>query len=43
MLEEVLEDARMAFEAHRKVAEEHRKIEEARQLQEFIACFKKDR
>jgi hypothetical protein len=42
-LEEVLEEARMAFEAHHKAAEERRKVVEAQELQEFLSCFKKDR
>jgi hypothetical protein len=31
------------FEAHRQAAEERRKVEESQELQEFLACFKKER
>jgi hypothetical protein len=41
-LEEVLEDARKAFDEHRRVAEERRRATEAKELQEFLAHFKKD-
>jgi hypothetical protein len=42
-LDEVSEEQCKAFEAHRKAAEEHRKAHEARELQEFHACFKKEK
>jgi vacuolar-type H+-ATPase subunit H len=42
-LEEVPKEAHRVFEAHHKAAEEHRKAIEARELQEFLACFKKGR
>ena len=42
-LEEVSEDARKAFEEHQKIAEERREAAKARQLPEFLACFKQDR
>jgi hypothetical protein len=42
-LEEISEEQRKAFEAHRQAAEECRKAEEVRELQEFLACFKKER
>jgi hypothetical protein len=42
-LEEVPKEQRKAFEAHRQAAEERRKTDEARELQEFLACFKKER
>jgi hypothetical protein len=42
-LDEVPEEQRKAFEAHRKTAEEHRKAHEARELQEFHSCFKKEK
>jgi hypothetical protein len=42
-LEEVLEDARKAFEDHRRAAEERRRTTEAKEFQEFLAHFKKDR
>jgi hypothetical protein len=42
-LEEILEEQRKAFEVHRLATEEYRKTEEARELQEFLACFKKER
>jgi hypothetical protein len=42
-LEEVLEEARRAFETHHKVADECRKAIKARELQDFLACFKNDR
>jgi hypothetical protein len=42
-LEEVPEEVGRAFEAHHKAAEERSKAVEARELQEFLACFKKDR
>jgi isocitrate/isopropylmalate dehydrogenase len=41
-LEEVPEDACKAFEEHRRAAEECRRATEAKELQEFLACFKKD-
>jgi hypothetical protein len=41
-LEEVLEDARIAFEEHQRVAEERRKVAKAKEIQEFLTCFKKD-
>jgi hypothetical protein len=42
-LEEVLEDARKAFEDHRRAAaEERRRTTEAKEFQEFLAHFKKD-
>jgi hypothetical protein len=43
MLEEVPGEARRAFEAHHKAAEECRKAVKAQELQEYLACFKKDR
>jgi predicted HTH transcriptional regulator len=42
-LEEILEERCKVFEAHRQAAKEHRKAEEAWELQEFLACFKKER
>jgi hypothetical protein len=42
-LDEIPEEQRKAFEAHRKSTEEHQKAEEARELQEFLSCFKKER
>jgi hypothetical protein len=42
-LEEVPEEARRAFKTHHTAAEECRKVVEARKLQEFLTCFKKDR
>jgi hypothetical protein len=42
-LEEILEEQHKTFEAHRQAAEEHRKTKEVRELQEFLACFKKER
>jgi hypothetical protein len=42
-MEEILEKERKAFEVHRQAAEECRKTEEAQELQEFLACFKKER
>jgi hypothetical protein len=42
-LEEIPEEQRKAFEAHRQAAEERRKVEKVRELQEFLACFKKER
>jgi hypothetical protein len=42
-LVEVPEEARRAFEAHHKASKERRKPVEARELQVFLACFKKDR
>jgi hypothetical protein len=41
-LEEVPEDARKAFEEHQRAAEERRRVIETKELQEFLACFKKD-
>jgi hypothetical protein len=42
-LEEIPEEQRKAFEVHRQATEECRKTEEAQELQEFLACFKKER
>jgi predicted Holliday junction resolvase-like endonuclease len=42
-LEEISEEQCKAFEAHQQAAEEHRKTEEAWKLEEFLACFKKER
>jgi hypothetical protein len=42
-LEDVPEDARKVFEEHRRAAEEHRRAIEAKELQVFLARFKKDR
>jgi hypothetical protein len=42
-LEEILEEQHKTFEAHRQAAEEHRKTKEVQELQEFLACFKKER
>jgi hypothetical protein len=42
-LEEIPEEQRKAFEAHRQAAEERRMVEEAWELQEFLTCFKKER
>jgi hypothetical protein len=42
-LEDISEEQRKVFEAHRKAAEERGKAEEARELQEFLTCFKKER
>jgi hypothetical protein len=42
-LVEIPEEQCMTFEVHRHAAEEHRKIEEVRELQEFLTCFKKQR
>jgi hypothetical protein len=42
-LEEIPKGQHMVFEAHRQAVEECRKAEEARELQEFLACFKKER
>jgi hypothetical protein len=42
-LEEILEEQRKAFEAHQQATEGHRKVEEAREVHEFLACFKKER
>jgi hypothetical protein len=42
-MEEILEKERKAFKVHRQAAEECRKTEEAQELQEFLACFKKER
>jgi hypothetical protein len=42
-LEEVPKEQCKAFEAHRHATEERRKAEEALELQEFLACFKKER
>jgi hypothetical protein len=41
-LEEVQEDARKAFEQHRRVVEERRRATEAKELQGFLVRFKKD-
>jgi hypothetical protein len=41
--EEILEEQHKAFKAHRHATKEHRKVEEAQELQEFLACFKKER
>jgi hypothetical protein len=43
MLEEVSKEARRAFEAHHKASEEYGKAIEARELQEFLTCLKKNR
>jgi predicted HTH transcriptional regulator len=42
-LDEIPEEQRKAFEVHGQATEERRKAEEAWELQEFIACFKKER
>jgi hypothetical protein len=42
-LEEVPEDAHKAFEERRRAAEERRRATEEKELQEFLARFKKDR
>jgi hypothetical protein len=42
-LEEIPEEQRKAFKAHRQAVEERRKTEEAWELQEFLACFKNER
>jgi hypothetical protein len=42
-LEEIPEEQCKTFKTHRQAAEERRKAEEARELQEFLACFKKER
>jgi hypothetical protein len=42
-LEEIPQEQCMTFEVHRQAAEEHRKIEEVRELQEFLTCFMKQR
>jgi hypothetical protein len=42
-LEEIPEEQCKALEVHRWAAEERRKVEEAREPQEFLACFKKER
>ena len=41
--DEIPEEARKAFQEHRRVAEERRKAAEAKELEEYLACFKKDR
>jgi hypothetical protein len=41
-LEEVPEDTRKVFASHRKAIEKHREMNKARELQEFLTCFKKD-
>jgi hypothetical protein len=41
-LEEVPEDTRKVFDSHRKAVEKHREMNKARELQEFLTCFKKD-
>jgi hypothetical protein len=40
-LEEIPEEQCKAFKVHRHATEERRKTEEAWELQEFLACFKK--
>jgi hypothetical protein len=42
-LVEVPKDAHKVFEEHQKVVQKHRKDAEAKELQEFLACLKKDR
>jgi hypothetical protein len=42
-LEEIPVEQHKAFKAHRQAAEERGKVEEARELQEFLICFKKER
>jgi hypothetical protein len=42
-LEEISEEQRKAFDARRLATGERRKAEEVRVLQEFLACFKKER
>jgi hypothetical protein len=42
-LDEIPEEQRKAFEAHRKSTEERQKAEEVWELQEFLSCFKKER
>jgi hypothetical protein len=42
-LEEIPEEQCKALEAHRRAVEERRKVEEAREPQEFHTCFKKER
>jgi hypothetical protein len=42
-LEEISEERRKVFKTHRQAIEECRKTEEARELQKFLACFKKER
>jgi hypothetical protein len=42
-LDKVPKDAHKVFEEHRRVAKEHWKVAEAKEFQEFPACFKKDR
>jgi hypothetical protein len=42
-LEEVPEDAHKAFEERRRAAEERRRATKEKELQEFLARFKKDR
>jgi hypothetical protein len=42
-LEEILEEQRKAFEVHQQAVEERRKVEKARELQEFLTSFKKER
>jgi hypothetical protein len=39
-LEDIPEEQRKAFEAYQQATEERRKVEEARELQEFLAYFK---
>jgi hypothetical protein len=41
-LEEIPKDAHRAFEEHYRVDDEHREAAKARDLQEFLACLKKD-
>jgi hypothetical protein len=41
-LEEIPKDAHRAFEKHYRVDDEHREAAKARDLQEFLACLKKD-
>jgi hypothetical protein len=41
-MEEVLEDVRKGIEEHQRATEERRRATEAKELQEFLALFKKD-
>jgi hypothetical protein len=40
--DEVSEDAYKVFEELQRVAKECRKVAKAKEIQEFISCFKKD-
>jgi hypothetical protein len=41
-LEEIPNDARKAFEEHQRIPKERREAVKAKELQEFLACLKKD-